>query len=505
MIPFRHPHTRIFLGPPGTGKTQTLITHLEAELDAGLQPHEVGFFSFSNRATDEARERVMAHFGWSVDDLPFFSTLHSYARRRGSTGRREVVQAGSAAMREFARRIGEPMTNRDATDDELSRSQNPGDLMLFCDQLARARCVGLYEQWLDLALEDRVSWQRQLRFSEEYRRFKAREAVVDFQDMLDDFTLDGAPAELRVVFCDEGQDLSRSQWRALNLACAPAQRVYVAGDDDQCIYSWNGADVETFIALEGEASVLELSHRLPRRVHRVATRVLERIGRRRSKSFRPRDEEGVARLVRDHRDCDLTRDTWLLLARTNYLLHELEYYLQQRGLAYRGGRFSKRKRKLREVISIWEALRAGESLPAGEAKRILELMDAGVTAEGRRRLRAVEDRVPVTLRDARELGVGTTEAWPRALDRINRHDRSYLQLVERRGEDLEQPRITLSTIHGAKGGQADHVLLLPDVPSATHRSAWTDDDHRVFYVGVTRAFRSLQVAAPHGPHYDLRH
>ena len=35
---------------------------------------------------------------------------------------------------------------------------------------------------------------------------------------------------------------------------------FIAGDDDQGIYKWNGAHVNTFINLEGTREILEQSH-----------------------------------------------------------------------------------------------------------------------------------------------------------------------------------------------------------------------------------------------------
>jgi DNA helicase-2/ATP-dependent DNA helicase PcrA len=62
----------------------------------------------------------------------------------------------------------------------------------------------------------------------------------------------------------------------------------------------------------------------------------------------------------------------------------------------------------------------------------------------------------------------------------------------------QTPRITLSTIHGAKGGEADNVLLLPDITKAAVEKDDRDPDelHRLFYVGVTRAKKSLHILEP---------
>ena len=60
------------------------------------------------------------------------------------------------------------------------------------------------------------------------------------------------------------------------------------------------------------------------------------------------------------------------------------------------------------------------------------------------------------------------------------------------------PRITLSPIHGSQGGEADHVLLLPDITTsaADHDDIDPDELHRLFYVAVTRAQKSLHILEP---------
>ena len=44
---------QIILGPPGTGKTSTLLGLLEEELDRGTCPVDIGFFTFTKQAVQE--------------------------------------------------------------------------------------------------------------------------------------------------------------------------------------------------------------------------------------------------------------------------------------------------------------------------------------------------------------------------------------------------------------------------------------------------------------------
>ena len=71
----------IVLGPPGTGKTTTLLNEVEKYLKE-TDPNRIGYFSFTQKAAYEARDRAMAKFNYSEDDLPYFRTLHSLAFRQ---------------------------------------------------------------------------------------------------------------------------------------------------------------------------------------------------------------------------------------------------------------------------------------------------------------------------------------------------------------------------------------------------------------------------------------
>ena len=81
----------IVLGPPGTGKTTTLLNLLEDYLKK-TDPNRIGYFAFTQKAANEARERAMDRFNLSEDDLPYFRTLHSLAFRVLGLRKENVMQ-----------------------------------------------------------------------------------------------------------------------------------------------------------------------------------------------------------------------------------------------------------------------------------------------------------------------------------------------------------------------------------------------------------------------------
>jgi superfamily I DNA/RNA helicase len=85
------------------------------------------------------------------------------------------------------------------------------------------------------------------------------------------------------------------------------------------------------------------------------------------------------------------------------------------------------------------------------------------------------------------------------MDKLPEQDRAYIIALLRRGEKFNgDPRITVSTIHGSKGGEADNVVLFTDLSPAAEKAARDnpDDLHRVFYVGVTRTKENLFIVEP---------
>jgi superfamily I DNA/RNA helicase len=89
--------------------------------------------------------------------------------------------------------------------------------------------------------------------------------------------------------------------------------------------------------------------------------------------------------------------------------------------------------------------------------------------------------------------------WFEALVGLPGDRRDYYLACLRRGEKLtKDPRIHINTIHGVKGQEAANVLLMSDMSgrTATSYRLNADNEHRVFYVGITRAEQALHIVMP---------
>ena len=75
------------------------------------------------------------------------------------------------------------------------------------------------------------------------------------------------------------------------------------------------------------------------------------------------------------------------------------------------------------------------------------------------------------------------------------------------GEKLNQdPRIEVSTIHAAKGGECENVIVVLDNAKKIRDSVESnikkaDEEHRVWYVGITRTKNSLYLLKPKKERY----
>tara|TARA_R100000781_G_scaffold15475_1_gene12749 strand:+ start:6182 stop:7678 length:1497 start_codon:yes stop_codon:yes gene_type:complete len=493
-------HTQVILGPPGTGKTSTLLSLIEDELESGTQPESIGFFTFTKKAVNEGKERAMNKFNISDRELPFFRTLHSLAFRQLGLTRESVVS--HTDIKDLNEKLNLRLTGRTTSDDGHIFGMTHDDRLAFIENLARMRNVPLKEQWHEV--EDAVGWFELERFARGLQLFKEDRLLVDYTDMLHKFLKEGDVPELGVMFVDEAQDLSPLQWAVVRKVAEKAKKIYVAGDDDQAIYKWAGADVDYLIQNSKDALVLEQSYRVPAAVHEVARQCIGQVRSRIYKEWTPRKEQGMVRWEPTIELVDMEEGDWLVLARTNYLLEDVDEYCRNEGWFFEvKGRPSISEAKVRAVI-YWERLRKGESISLTEAANILKF----VKVEKHKKLDMLDSNLTFQYQDLKNQFSDLPDGhWYDVFTLLSPSEISYIRAMLRRGEKItKQPRIRLSTIHAAKGGEATNVVLLTDITTRVYKNYQQnpDDENRVFYVGITRTKENLYLIEPKSPrHYQI--
>lgn len=486
--------TNIILGPPGTGKTERLLKLVEKCIEQGFQASQIGFLAFTRKAANEAKTRAIEKFGLSDRDLQYFRTVHSLAFRQLGLSKIQVMQREHYA--ELGERLNIEITGSvDMDEGSQDYGMQSGDRLIFTEGLARAKMISLREQWEQGTNED-VDWFELERVARGLKKYKEANGLIDFTDMLELFYKQGHLPRLKVLFIDEAQDLSRLQWLAINSIIKQTEQIYVAGDDDQAIFGWSGADTDYFISMPGEVEILDKSFRVPKKIQKTALSISNQIKRRRKKDWESRSSEGTIDWHNELDTVPLESGEWLLLARNGYMLRQYEDHCIQSGFSFEG-KYSPLKSPSLTAIRYWEELRRGGDLTPDQIKKISGYMLPAVRIKNTQQLASY---TKINMEQLKKyFGLKTEAIWHEALGKIAPVEREYFIAARKRGETLvKKPRIKISTIHGSKGGEADNVLLMTDLAPRTYDEMNNDFDSecRVMYVGVTRAKQALHLMNP---------
>jgi superfamily I DNA/RNA helicase len=487
--------TKVF-GPPGSGKTTFLLSIVETELENNVHPMKIGYFAFTKKAATEARDRAIQKFpNLNPDtDFPFFRTLHSLAYRCLGITTKDMMSPEH--YREFASEAGIELAIENGDEEFAVKVDNP---ILNEINIARIRGMDLHTHYN--MSEMQIEWYHFEYVERAYRHYKTSRNLLDFTDLLEHVLLEPERLpKLDALIIDEAQDLSRLQWRLVEQLALRAQRAFLAGDDDQAVYTWAGADVASFLGFTGDVKILDQSYRVPSKIHALANRVVTRIKQRQPKVWKAREEAGSISYYNDFQQVDISQGNWLILASANYMLTDMHDWIKSQGLLFeRHGQRSVSESILVAVLG-WEKLRKGGEVPFHVLKVIYKYMNGDFIKHGHKMLRTADPAGVYTLDLLKEKhGLLSDEIWHKALTKISEDRRDYLVSLLRRNTKLTgHVPIKLSTIHGAKGGEADNVLLMSDLSTrfAKDYDKNSDDINRLLYVGITRAKQTLHIVLP---------
>ena len=178
----------------------------------------------------------------------------------------------------------------------------------------------------------------------------------------------------------------------------------------------------------------------------------------------------------------------MLLSRSKYLLTRFKRICQQQGRAYKLlGKSSIDTKETRAIIS-WESLRKGKTITPSEVKNLIQFIPNRIKLKDLKNYKFSDLGLP---ENAKQFD------WMTVLKNIAPEEREYLRACLHNGEKFgDEPSITISTIHQAKGGEADNVALVTDMGTLSWKNMASDEEIRVWYVAATRARKNLFLIRP---------
>ena len=319
---------RVF-GPPGTGKTTYLSRQIEKA--AGEYKDSVMVSSFTRAAAVELVQRKLPVSRENI------GTLHAICYR--ALGRPQIAELHIEEFNTENKSYAISQRDTAMEDAEAVKSKTQGDEIFTQMQLRRARMIPK-DLWSKTLLD----------FSRVWEDWKERNGYMDFTDLIEESirSLPTAPQSPAVGFFDEVQDFTPLQLKLVRQWVSHMDFAILAGDDDQCIYSFAGASPEAF--LEPELSqeyvrVLDKSWRLPRKIQEYADSWIRKVAVRYPKQYRPKDSEGFVTLfdakwknpemyVREIERYTQGGKTVMILTTCSYMLDPLKKILKEAAIPF---------------------------------------------------------------------------------------------------------------------------------------------------------------------------
>jgi DNA helicase-2/ATP-dependent DNA helicase PcrA len=566
--------TRLF-GGPGSGKTTALLDRVEQLLadEDDVEVRDVLVVSYTRAAAAEVRERLADRLGTTPRALRGnVCTMHAKAYDLLNLSRGDVV--GEDDKAEFCEDYGLDFEDEyEGSRRRSARSTTLGNKVIATSQwLQRTRRD--VSDWYDVPFkwneeevrlppeiddkaqvgnkytptwssdDDRLDLPEAIRA---WRSWKGSHDLVGFADMLERVKQRSLLPNVDYLVIDEFQDITTLQYDVYAEWRPHMKRVLIAGDDDQVVYAWQGADPDLLLEEEvDEDVVLPNSYRLPSRILNVVNQEVSHIEKRQEKNLEPRKEGGTVNAQRNRSMLDLSREvrrtveatdeTVMVLFRARYQMFQFIDEFIDEGIPFQCLTDQRMwTDRVSEYVAGIEALDNDEPMTGLQARRLADMLVDSAFGTGERDefFDELDDREEeAEVDDIAEMDIEPELVRehvpfvpdpPSAADMLRKvtsfQERSVRAYFASEYRGMDRDRVRVGTIHSAKGREADHIFVATDLTekvveqmAATveqedkevpgdgtltkHTSpvpTMTDNERRVFYVGMSRARERLVI------------
>ncbi|WP_394739049.1 UvrD-helicase domain-containing protein [Natronococcus roseus] len=565
--------TRLF-GGPGSGKTTALLDHVEEILEQdGVTFRDILVVSYTRAAAQEVRERLAERLDESPRALQGnVCTMHAKAYELLDLSRSDVI--GEKDKEEFCEEYGiEYEDEYSGAGRRTARSTTIGNKVIATSQWLQ-RTSREVSDWYDVPFQwddeevrlppeiddraqegnkytptwpsddDRIDVPEAIRG---WRSYKGEQGKIGFADMLERVKQRSLLPNVDYLVIDEFQDITTLQYDVYEEWKPHMKEVLIAGDDDQVVYSWQGADPALLLDEEvDEDVILPNSYRLPSNVLNAVNKEIRHIDQRQDKDLKPRKEGGSVEARANASMLDVVRmvrrtlvegdGTIMLLFRARYQMFQFIDEFITEGVPFRSLTDQRMwTDRLTQYVRAVEAIDAGDDVTGLQARRLADMLQDSAFGtnerdalfdeiDERQEEAGVEDLEELTvpaevIEDHAPFMPGPASAGDMVRKVTNfqkKSIRSYFNIGEYQGMDTD--RVRVGTIHSAKGREADHVFIgtdltekvveqmvatvddPTDVPGCEEFTkttspvpVLTDNERRVFYVGMSRARERLYI------------
>ena len=340
----------LVVSPAGTGKTRVLAARYQLMLAEGVPTSRMLAITFSNRATQEMRDRIGPVLdGVDERDL-FINTFHALGKRIlrsmpgqfGLTDQFRIADEGEThqILREAVLRVDRELLEGPFGRDKIKR------LAELLDQMKNQGMTPDAVASAGRRFQSRNVDPTDLEILEEYEAQMQSDNIVDYNDLilkpLLAFDRDPKLAanwrrQFDAIMIDEYQDTNRMQYRLLRHLTQDKKNVLFLGDDDQLIFAWRGADNSYVIDFEnqwanGQVLSLRINYRNGPAIVEQAKSLISRNENRRVKDMiahrsnkavmemrtfddQTQEQDYIARLIKSHIEKGTALDQIAVLTR----------------------------------------------------------------------------------------------------------------------------------------------------------------------------------------------